>query len=253
MNDAPASSKTLHANPEHGGVRITVILTIIVGLLAGYFLIRVLLGWFAQDSILLEFATVISCIGAVPIALGISWIVEKYLTRNWSSGLEIELDEDTLRYVASSKGDAEIESKSFDLNKRINLTNWYFGLKGYSRAGRERRVPDKWYCLACQIQQNGERLITFAYLPPNKAQDWVDNQDLAEPFHQISLARLYKESGARRWSGPNRPEVPAEIIAGPDGRYWIAERRRWEEGLELTEEDFTALLMHLEQTAGTDL
>ncbi len=253
MNETPSTDIILNANPEHGGIRIAVVLTIVAGLIGGFLLVRVLLGWFAQDTIFLEFATVISCTGAIPIALGIAWVVEEYLKKTWPSGLEIELGEDTLRFNGERTEDDERDVRTFELDQRVILTNWYFRLKGYSRAGRERRVSDKWYCLANQIQQDGQRLITYSYMPPGKAETWIENQDLVEQFHEISLAQLYKESGSRRWSGPNRPgEVPSEMLAGPDGRYWIAERRRWEEGVELAEEDFAALMTYLGEKSQVD-
>ena len=252
MNGPASSNKILHADPEHGGVRLGVLITIVFGLLGGYFLIHVLLNWFAQDSLLLEFATVISCIGAVPIALLCAWLVEEYLKRTWSSGLVIELSDDALTFEGGVKEDGSEDKRDFDFKQRINLTNWYFKLSGYPKAGRERRVSDKWFCLANQLQQDSERIITFSYLPPEKAQVWLDNQDLAEPFHEISLSQLYKQSGARRWNAPTRPEVSAEMLTGPDGIYWIAERRRWTEGLELTAEDFATLINSIEQKAQTD-
>ena len=252
MNDAPSTTKTLRADPEHGGIRLAVILTIVFGLLGSYLLIRIFLAWFAPDSILHEFSTVLSCIGAIPIALGCAWLVEEYLKRTWSSGLEIELNDDGLRFEGGEKKDGSKDIRTIDFNQRVNLTNWNFKLKGYPKAGRERRTSDKWTCLANQMQQDGERIITYAYLPPEEAGLWLDNQDLTEPFHEISLAQAYKESGSRRWSAPNRPQVSSEMLAGPDGRYWIAERRRWEEGLELTVDDFTTLMEHVEQKALTD-
>ena len=252
MNATVPTNKILRADPEHGGVRMAVVLTIVFGLLGGYLLIRVLLGWFAQDSLLLEFATVISCVGAIPIALGCAWLVEGYLKKTWSSGLEIELSEETLRFEGGEKEDGSRDIRTLDFDQRVNLTYWYSELRGYPKAGRERRVSDNWLCLACQMHQDDERIITYAYLPPDKAQVWLDNQNLAEPFHEISLLQLYKSSGSRRWSAPNRPDLSPEMLAGPDGRYWIAERRRWEEGLELTADDFTTLMEYVAQKTQPD-
>jgi hypothetical protein len=209
------------------------------------------LSAFARDSILFDFATVISCVGAIPIAMGGAWLVENYLKKNWSSGLKIELSDQGLHFEGGESGNGPTDIRDIDFSEPAILTNWFFKLKGYPKAGRERLVSDKWVCLANQIQQDGERIITYSYLSPEEAEKWLKNNTDFEPFHQISLAQVYKESGARRWSAPNRPEVPSELLAGPDGRYWVAERRRWQEGLELTAADFTALLEQIEKKAKT--
>jgi hypothetical protein len=252
MNESASSTQILHADPEHGGIRMSVLLAIVLGLLGGFLLIRFLLGAFAKDSILFDFATVISCVGAIAIAMSGAWLVENYLKKTWSSGLEIELSDQGLHFEAGDSIDGPMDIRDIDFSKPVILTNWFFKLKGYPKAGRERLVSDKWVCLANQIQQDGERIITYAYLAPDEAEKWLENKTVVEPFHQISLAQVYKESHARRWSAPNRPEVSSELLAGPDGRYWIAERRRWQEGLELTAADFTALLKQIEKKAKTD-
>ncbi len=251
MNDGTPTTKILHADPEHGGIRFAALLTIAVGLIGGYFLVRLLLEWLAQDSALLDFATVISCIGAVPIALGFAWLVEHLLRKYWPSGMKFELSGSELRFEGDASAAGESLSIGMDFDKRVNLTCWYFKLIGYPKAGRERLVSDKWLCLACQMQQDEKRLITFTYVPPEKAQEWFGSLDLEEPFHEISLTWLYREAGKRRLGATTRPELPADMLTGPDGRYWIAERRRWEEGLELSEDDFATLMAFVEQNTSS--
>ena len=130
MNGPASSNKILHADPEHGGVRLGVLITIVFGLLGGYFLIHVLLNWFAQDSLLLEFATVISCSGAVPLALLCALIVEEYLRMTWSSGLYFVLSDDALSFEVGVKEDGSEDKRDFDFKQRIILTNWYLQLSG---------------------------------------------------------------------------------------------------------------------------
>jgi hypothetical protein len=135
----------------------------------------------------------------------------------------------------------------FDWSKTVNLTRWYFELAGYARAGRERRVSSKWLCLACQIQQDDARVIAFGYLPPEKAAEWIENQHLSEPFHSISLAYLYSETGKRKRGAATRPVIPSSMLTGKDGPYWLAEQKRWQEGIELTADDFATLMSYIEQ------
>ncbi len=247
MNGAGSSDQILHADPEHGGIRFAVLLALVFTYLAGFALLQLLLRWLASGTILFDFATTISCVGAVPLALGCSWLVERYLKSYWTSGLAIELDENCLRFTGAKIGDETTGTIELDLNKRINLTHWYFRLAGYPKAGRERLVSDKWICLASQMQQDDKRIVTFTFAPPGQAEALIDNQELVELFHQISLVQLYRDTGRRLWNAASRPEISADLLAGPDGRYWIAERRRWEEGVELTAEDFSTLI---DQVAG---
>ena len=134
---------------------------------------------------------------------------------------------------------ADEKSLTLEWEKRLAATKWYFTLKGYPRGGRERRVPSSWLCLACQLQQDEHRLVVFGYLPPDKAERLVEDGK----FHLIRPADLY-DSGPfrRRLSSTDRPKLPTSILAGKDGQYWLAERRRWSDGLELTAADFAAFV-----------
>jgi hypothetical protein len=172
--------------------------------------------------------------------------VERYLKQTWTSGISMELAGGELRLTGVETTDSPADSIVLDWDKWVNQTRWHFRLANYPRAGRERLVPDKWLCLACQMQQDDRRIIAYTYAPPEQAQAWIDGAPTGEPFHAISLAQLYRAAGTRRWGATTRPEVPTEMLAGPDGRFWIAERRRWAEGVELTPEDFGALLDFIE-------
>ena len=50
-------------------------------------------------------------------------------------------------------------------------------------------------------------------------------------------------AGARR----RGRRCPSDMLTGRNGRYWMAERRRWEEGLELEQKDFSAYIAYVEE------
>jgi len=245
------SPKVLHADPEHGGLRFVIILVLLLGLVLGFMLMQLLIRSVAADTLLRDFATIISCTGAIVLSLILAWAAETYLKRAWPSG--------TLLLLGDSELSCHLGDRSQDLgrdgqeklviewSKKINLTRWSFALSGYPRSGRERRVPSNWHCLACQLQQDDTRLIVFGYFPPDEAAVWTENPALIEPFHTISLAKLYAEAGKRLGKATTRPIVPSSMVAGSDGRYWLAEQKRWQEGLELTQEDMTLILAYMEQ------
>lgn len=251
MTQPEQSTKVLHADPEHGGLRLIVIFILVLGLIMGFVLIQLLLSLLASETILIEFATVLSCSGAIVFALGAAWASEIYLKRIWHSGTMLLLGDAQLGYQSGKRRDGDEEEAGqemvFDWSKTINLTRWYFELTGYARAGRERRVSEKWLCLACRVQQDDDSVIAYAYLPPDEATIWVDNQRIAEPFHKISLAHLYSEAGKKKRDAATRPTIPSSMLSGRDGRYWLAEQKRWKAGVELTKEDFATLLTYIEQ------
>jgi len=245
------SSKVLYADPEHGGLRFIVIVVLLLGLILSFIFIQIMLSLLAAGNILIEFANVVSCAGAIPLALGMAWAAETYLKRAWHSGTMLRLGDSEMGYrTGKSRQSQEEEIPEeiiFEWGKHLNLTRWYFELSGYPRGGRERRVSSKWFCLACQLQQNDARLIVHGYSPPEKAAVWTDDQKLSESFHQISLAYLYSETGKKTRAAATRPAIPSSMLTGKDGRYWLAEKKRWQEGIELTQEDFAIFMKYLEQ------
>lgn len=246
MSKTATPAPVVYADPDHGGVRVAVLVVIGAGLILFFFLLRLLLNALTAGTRLADFTTVLSCVSAIPLAMGSAYLVERYLKSVWRSGLALTLGEDTLHFEAAATDQYPAMDIAIAWDRRVNLTRWYFRLANYPRAGRERMVSDKWLCLACQLQQDDSRLITYAYFPPEAAALLLEDRALGEPFHEISLAALYRDAGARRWNAMTRPTLPPEMLAGRSGRFWLAERRRWEEGLELTAGDFSAYNAYVE-------
>ena len=245
------SSKIIHADPEHGRLRFAVFVLLLLALILSFLLIQLLLNLFADGTRVHGFSTVISCVGAIPLALGISWITEIVLKREWHSGTFLALDDYELRFTESKQDNNHPQNGThevvFEWSKRVNLARWYFALQGYPRAGRERRVSKGWLCMACQLQQDDDQLIVYGYLPPEQATSWTENQQLSEPFHQISLAQLYEQAGQKGRAASARPTIPSNFLTSTDGRFWLAERRRWLEGVELAQNDFEIFLDYIEK------
>lgn len=251
MTQIEQPPKVLHADPEHSGLRFIVVVILLLGLILGFVVTQLLLSLVASDTVLIEFATVLSCIGATILALTIAYVSELYLKRIWHSGTVLELDDSRLDFkkkksLIDEEGN-NYENMSFDWAKNVNLTRWFFKLDGYPRAGRERRVSGKWLCLACQIQQDESFLIIYSYFPEQEAELWAQHQGLAEPFHAISMAKLYDRTGQKKRGAATRPSIPSDMLTDKDGRYWLAERKRWRDGVELTRSDFTILMEYVEQ------
>lgn len=231
----------LHADPEHSGIRVAIFIGLFVGLIAGFNLLTVVLDAVATRA-WRDYVTFLSCAGALPLALLFIWVLEKILKRVWHSGLNIALDERGLIIVDRRDGAKPEPDPEYAMvwSANMNRLLWYFRMSGYPRGGRERRVSAKWICLAAELQQDDSRLSVFTLVPPNKGAPWIDNPKGG--FHLINPAELYDSSVRTRLGPPVRPVIPQKLLQTKDARYWLAERRRWEYGIELSPQDFAILL-----------
>ena len=253
----------LHADQEHSGLRLAIFAALFVGLVPGFILARWLINTLAPPAVQ-DYAIFLSCVGAVPVALLLIWGLEMLLKRVWRSGLSLELNERGIvvydRRGEGTRGqglgareegtapaaNSALEPGTWNLEPAIrwhgNLSqiNWYFRLGGYPRAGQERRAPAKWLCLATELHQDGARLNVYTLMSPERAAAFVDNPRLA--FQRLNPADLYDRSARTRIGPPSRPTIPNTVLHSKECRYWLAERRRWECGVELTPDDFTTLM-----------
>ena len=237
----PSSSIILYADQEHERLRTAVIFVVIITILLGYQIMRSIFALAGNAS---DYIYILSCVGGLPIGLALSWFIEQGLKRVWPSGNSITLNENSLELQTNDGYQQMVE-----WDHHIVVTNWYFQLSGYMRGGRERRIPNKWLCLASQLRQEEERVIIFTYLSPTKAADWLADTKSNIAFHEIKASDIYTSKLRDRFSLPARPEIPKEILAGKDGIFWLAERRRWQEGVELTPQDFGTYLGYLKRKA----
>jgi hypothetical protein len=215
-----------------------IVLSIIVSYISCFWLINTLSQLLPERVTSLGF--VLACILAAPLAIGITWLLEKWLKQVWHSGYSLVLRDDG--FHASQRTDDGLD---FDLNGRFSHMAWYFNLAGYKRGGRERRVPENWLCLCCQVQQDEKRVIVYTFASPKKTAVYENDHPLL--FKKINPADIYSIHHRDRFSPPSRPnKLPPEIISGKNGRYWLAEQRRWQEGFELTFADFETFLAYLQ-------
>ena len=230
--------QVLHADQEHSGLRTAVFVLLFISLILAFLGLRAALN--AIDGWISEYAFALSCFGAFPVSVGVIWMAEKYLKQRWPSGRTVTLLADGVS-VQTESGSAVTLTQA----KEIVPMAWYFDLRGWQRGGRERRVPQNWYCLAVELKAGKEHLIVYTYLPPNLAQPWFESTQ-KPAFHQIHPQNVYDNSLRKRMTGPSRPEIPAEIITGKDGPYWLAERRRWIEGFDLPAPEFESFMNHIQ-------
>ncbi|MCP4426561.1 MAG: hypothetical protein GY803_18875 [Chloroflexi bacterium] len=235
----PPTPIVLHADQEHDNLRTAVVLLLVFFFFVSYWLVNALLNLpiFGPVS---DYAVSLSCVLGLVLALGITAVIENIFKRTWHSGRYLTLNEEGI--LAQFRHQ---EARRIRRDGYITQLNWAFNLKGYRRGGREKRLPTKWVCLACQLQQDDQRLIVYSYMPPAKAAVWLENDNAPHKFHHINLAGAFEASLSDRVKAPTRPEISNEMLTGKDGRYWLAERNRWLDGLELTHEDFATFMQFI--------
>jgi hypothetical protein len=241
MTMTTTSPTILQADQEHDRLRTAVVFIIIVCVYIGYLIMR---GLFSLAGNTADYIYVLSCFGGVPIGLALSWGVEHYLKRIWPSGNQVKLDDNGI-HLRTRDGDEQ----DIEWAHHVGVTNWRFLLAGYARGGRERRVPATWLCLASQIRQEDQRILVYTYLSPKKAEPWLTEENSELAFHEIKPDDIYSSTLRDRFLAPARPEIPKQVLAGKDGSYWLAERRRWTEGVELTPQDFATYMHYLKGKA----
>lgn len=227
----PISEQTVfHLDPEHSGVRYAVIAIVLVSFVIAFVAMNFLLGVIAPQ---LDTTLILACLSAVPISLLFSAIGEWYLKRSWHSGRKLIVEPETIILHLP-----EGENKQIDRQKKMSQLWWRIPLAGYARGGRERRIPSKWSCVAGQLQQDETRVVAFCYVRPQRLDQWLRHYE----FARLHPEEVYNTSFRGRLGSPLRPDLPAEVIAGDQGRFWLAERNRWAFGVEMTEDDFEEFL-----------
>lgn len=231
---------TLHVDPEHGGLRAVVALSMFVGAALGFALIRQMLGFFNDGYP--DYTFLVSCVGGLIVSISTIWVMERILKSTWHSGQKIELNDRGMTLINRVENDMHLKWRS-DLAQR----HWTFKLSGFSRAARETRVPKSWICLASMIQKDDKRLILFTYMPSGRGREFLEG--LGEPFgfFEIDPRDVYESANRIRMGPPMRPTIPATVLSGPNGRFWQAEKRRWDDGLELTPDDYETFISFLNQ------
>jgi hypothetical protein len=242
MTTSPNHPKVLHADQEHTGLRTAVMILLFITLLLAFWIIRAMLirSSPAGDP---DYAFIMACGGAFPVALAVVWLAEKLMKQYWPSGRFVTLMGDGIQVQAEPGEPLTLTSSS-----AIAPLFWHFDLSGWQRGGRERRVPRSWLCLAVELKVGKTQVIVYTYLSRSQAQKWLSATDSPVQFHKISPLEVYDNSIRSRMTGPSRPEIPAAVLTGKDGRYWLAERRRWTEGLELTPKEFELFMNHIQTT-----
>lgn len=228
----------LHADREHRGIEIVVPLIILVAGVLVYLVIDdLVLNPLLSDTGVGGFRPLLRLVLAVVLGALVGAGAEVLLKRFWRSGRLLCIRPDGLTAV-----DKEKPSEFIDWDRRVNVLCWRYGLRGYPRGGRERRVPPDHHLMACRLLQDETSMIVHSYLSLKQAQ-LVPRY---ERFVSLNMASLYSGGLLKRMGRPERPVLSAEQLSGQQGQVWVAEKKRWLDGFELDADDFIVFVRALD-------
>lgn len=231
----------LNGNPEHGGIAFVILIAMIVAVIGFYIgLIRLLpaiIGGTIGDYV------VITAVVSLFLGVGAAALLDPLIKKVWPSGYALTFEGPVVR-LKRPHGENQI----IHLDQDHRVTCWYYKMAGYPRFGRERQIRKGNFLVGCQIQQDEQRIVFHTFASPIKINGIVSSGE----FGEINMDEIYDTSiggrirGMRPLRTPgSRPEIPATLIVSDQGKFWLAERHRWAEGVELTNGDFVKAIEQL--------
>jgi hypothetical protein len=200
---------------EHAGIRTALFFAFLGGGALGYIIAAAL---FSGGSF-----SILAVVGVFVGAFISSTITERLLVGRWKSGRFVEVDEQGIRIA--NKGQVQ---KAIDGEKLANVLQWRFEVQ------KRARVQQGWFMIACALEQDGNYLAVYTFISPKQFEDMEDAKD-----YTILLPKKDKKTEQDM------------RLAGQQRRLQTAEGYRWEEGAEMSSQDFDAFMSRIKAQFST--
>lgn len=205
---------------EHFAIRLLVPI-----LMIGLIVIAHLLGTWVLSSTIGDDTSPLCLvlIGDVIVLLLGGFFLERGLKRLLPSRRSAVLSQSQL--VVTDKRVKPPSTMTIDWQQRVNVKAWRFEVM------RQTRVRKGWYCMALQLLQDEQSVILYTFMSPEVAQAAIG-------FNNFIRLRPRKETESNR-----------ELTAAAEQRRLLTlEDARWQDGAEINQEDFKAVLETLQRT-----
>jgi len=200
------TTHVFRVDAEHGNLRLAVAVTFVLSSVICFFILAAVIP--------AEAVNLIAILGALVLGSLISAAAERALKRRWPSGREIAYQSGQLTLQQHGKPQTQIE-----LNRETQLLQWRFEIN------KRARVPRGWLMVAMAVRYIPDDI----YLPVYT----LMSPEVFAAFDETN-AFVELEKQKENDSGDMR-------LAGEQRRLHAAESYRWQEGVEMTNEDFEAL------------
>lgn len=162
---------------------------------------------------------IIAGIIALVIAAIAGRVIEPLLRARWPSGRRVEIDSQGVHLILRDK--LQTEAKS---TENATVLRWRFVIP------RRSRMPKGWFVVACAIVQDDSYLPVYAFASPQQAESL------------LQIARFSDLAGSKDNSKSGTDSLR---VAGEQRRLRLAEQHRWNDGAEMTFDDFEHFVAHL--------
>jgi hypothetical protein len=164
-----------------------------------------------------------AAIAGIALGVGGAALLERTLKGRWLSGRELNIDAAGIRLIR--KGAVE---SAIDPSAQVTVLRWRF----QSRA--RRRIPKGWFVIAFAIAADDTTISVYTLMSPQA----VEAMPGQERFKTLTPPAK---------SGSASEDMR---LAGEQRRLHEAEIQRWQNGAEVTNADFTAILARVDAWFG---
>lgn len=211
------TARTIVIDSEHFAIRfllpVLTIITVLVVHLGGTALLASLVDGVNPLCVVLPADAAVLFLG--------SNLIERALKRLLPSRRRAVLDAEALVVTDGRRTPPEVMRIAWD--RAVNVRAWHFPVRR-----RGARVPRGWYCMAMHLLQDDAEVILYTFMPPKEA------EASTEYAHFVRL-RPRQETRSN-----------TDLSAAADQRRLLKlEDARWNDGAEVTREDFAAVLATL--------
>lgn len=219
ITDTPTK---MTVDAEHIGIRTTMPILAIVGLIGGFILGGILAPTIDESLSVM----CLSLIGATAGLVILTQIGERVIKPMWKSGRTLTVDTSSLTLIDHRRRPKRETTIHWQTD--FDVQTWYFEVPT-----RKSRVKKGWYCASTRLIQDQETLIFYTFISPEDAQTIPRFSDW---FIQL---RRKKEREELANTAPQQ--------AATQERYHKLEHMRWNDGAELITADFLALMILVAQ------
>jgi hypothetical protein len=205
------SSLIIPVDREHGGLRLAIVVIFVVLWIVGFSISNALIPNAG-------FNILAGLIGFGVAALG-GRLLEPIIKERWPSGREVKIDSDGIQLTLRAKMQEEIKP-----GEPASVLLWRFKVK------RRGRVPKGWNVVACGLEQDDRYLVVYCFASPEQ----TDNLNKTMRFTELLGEKAIKDV-----------KHDSLRVAGEQRRLHMAEAHRWNDGAEMTLEDFERFMERL--------